>query len=82
MVKNISWEETRLLEKYWDEWGFELCKPFRDATEKEKMVVYQSFGFQKHALAMAIQELKKTINEEVYRIFPKWLRNLLKSNVN
>ncbi len=81
MVRNISWEETKLLEEYWNEWGFELCKPFRDATKKEKIAVYQSFGFQKHVLAMSIQELKKTMHAEIYRSFPEWLRNLFKDNV-
>ena len=78
MVRNISWEERRLLEKYWSERGFELCVPFIDTTEKEKMVISKSLGFRGYVFAMAIQELKKVIKEEVYQIFPKWLRNLLK----
>ncbi len=82
MVKNMSWEEIRLLRKYWNECGFGLCKPFRYTTKKEKIAVYQTLGYQKYALAMALQELIKVIKEEVYQICPKWLWNLFKDDVN
>jgi len=81
-MRSISWEERRLLEKYWSDHGFELCAPFIDTTEAEKTAISKSLGFRRYVFAVAILELKKAINEEVYRILPKWLRNLLKNNVN